>query len=222
MNSRLRSLAAALVLIMLIGGRVIPSFTRNWLARRGQGRLPVPFCRLDVVVMVTSGLTLASWIILPEHRATAVLSLCSGLLNCIRLGRWAGERTWPEPLVFILHVAYAFVPIGFVLLALSILTTGIVAQSGALHGWTTGAVGLMTLAVMTRASLGHVGLPLTASRPILFIYIAAIVAALARIVVAFGELRQPMLHLSAIAWVLAFGGFVAVYSPLLMKSSRKI
>ena len=123
-------------------------------AHGGQGRLPVPFCRLDVVVMVTSGLTLASWIILPEHRATAVLSLCSGLLNCIRLGRWAGEQTWPEPLVFILHVAYAFVPIGFVLLALSILTTGIVAQSGALHGWTTGAVGLMTLAVMTRASLG--------------------------------------------------------------------
>jgi uncharacterized protein involved in response to NO len=89
--------------------------------------------------------------------------------------------------------------------------------SGALHGWTMGAIGVMTLAVMTRASLGHTGRPLTATRPIQLIYAAIIVAALARIVSAFDVLREPMLHLSAVAWVAAFGGFVSVYAPLLMR-----
>jgi uncharacterized protein involved in response to NO len=211
-------IAGTVLLIMMIGGRIIPSFTRNWLARQGPGRLPAPFDRYDVGVMVASGAAFASWIIAPEQGATALLSLAAGLLNCIRLGRWAGERTGSEPLVLILHVAYAFVPVGFLLLALGILAPGIVAPSGALHGWTAGAIGLMTLAVMTRASLGHVGRPLTATRPIQLIYALAIIAALARIIAAFYVLREPMLHLSATAWVLAFAGFVAVYAPLLMKA----
>ena len=68
----------------------------------------------------------------------------------------------------------------------------------------------MTLAVMTRASLGHIGRPLTATRPIQFTYVAAFVAALARIMGAFDVLREPMLHISATTWVLAFGGYVVV------------
>jgi uncharacterized protein involved in response to NO len=211
-------IAGTVLLIMMIGGRIIPSFTRNWLARQSPGRLPAPFDRYDVVVMVASGAALASWIIAPEHGATALLSLAAFLLNCVRLSRWAGERTGNEPLVLILHIAYAFVPIGFLLLALAILAPGIVAPSGALHGWTAGAIGLMTLAVMTRASLGHVGRPLTATRPVQLIYALAIIAALARIIAAFYVLREPLLHLSATAWVLAFAGFVAVYAPLLMKA----
>jgi uncharacterized protein involved in response to NO len=75
----------------------------------------------------------------------------------------------------------------------------------------------MTLAVMTRASLGHTGQPLTATRPIQFIYLSAIVAALTRIAAAFDVLREPMLHLSATAWVAAFGGFVIVFGPLLLR-----
>jgi uncharacterized protein involved in response to NO len=205
------------VLIMLIGGRIIPSFTRNWLARRGPGRLPASFDRFDVASLAASGVALASWMILPERMPTALLALTGCGFNLVRLYRWAGERTAAEPLVLILHVAYAFVPLGFLLLALGILKPGLVFQSGALHGWTAGAIALMTLAVMTRASLGHTKKPLTATRPIQFIYIAALIAALARIVAAFGLLREPMLHLSATGWVLAFGGFVVVYAPLLTR-----
>ena len=102
-----------------------------------------------------------------------------------------------EPLVGILHIAYAFVPLGFALLALGILPPDLFATSGALHAWTAGAVGVMTLSVMTRASLGHTGQPLIATRPIQAIDAATIVAALARIVGAFGYARTPMLHLSA-------------------------
>ncbi|MGD9802895.1 MAG: NnrS family protein [Hyphomicrobiaceae bacterium] len=209
--------AAIVLLIMLIGGRIIPSFTRNWLARRGAGRMPAPFDRFDLVVMVASGIALATWVVMPSAIATAAAAAIAAALNVTRLGRWAGERTTAEPLVLILHIAYAFVPIGFALLALAIVRPDIAASSGALHGWTTGAIGVMTLAVMTRASLGHTGQPLTATRSIQFIYLAAVVAALARITVAFDILHDPMLHLAATAWVLAFGGFVIVYAPLLMR-----
>ena len=202
---------------MLIGGRIVPSFTRNWLARRGAGRLPVPFNRFDVIVMVTSGVSLAIWVMVPHGEPTALIALAAFGLNGVRLWRWAGERTTAEPLVLILHLAYAFVPIGFLLLAMGIMAPEIVAPSGALHGWTAGAVGVMTLAVMTRASLGHTGQPLTATRPIQLIYVAALVAAVARIVAAFHLLREPMLYLSATAWVIAFTGFVIVYAPLLAR-----
>lgn len=210
-------IGVAVLLIMLIGGRIVPSFTRNWLVKRGTGRLPEPFGRFDGVVMVVSAVALAAWVALPEHRVTAALAAIAALVNAWRLGRWAGERTAAEPLVLVMHVAFAFVPIGFALVALGIARPDVVAPAGALHAWTAGAISLMTLAVMTRASLGHTGRPLTATRPIQGIYAAALTAALARILAAFFVLREPMLHLSATAWVLAFGGFVVVYAPLLLR-----
>jgi uncharacterized protein involved in response to NO len=208
-------IAATILLIMLIGGRIIPSFTRNWLARRGTGRLPAPFDATDTVAMVVSGAALALWIALPAARVTAWFALAAMAMNLLRLARWAGERTAAEPLVLVLHVAYAFVSAGFGLVALAILAPSLIAPSAAVHGFTAGAIALMTLAVMTRASLGHTGRPLTASPPIQAIYAAALIAALARIAAAFDVLREPMLHLSAAAWVMAFGGFVVVYWPLL-------
>jgi uncharacterized protein involved in response to NO len=210
-------IAATVLLITLIGGRIVPSFTRNWLVRRDAGRLPASFDRFDASTMGVTALALVSWIVMPDGVATALLALVAGAFNAMRLYRWAGERTAAEPLVLILHIGYAFVPIGFVLLALAILRPELVAGSGAVHGWTAGAIGLMTLAVMTRASLGHTGRPLTASTPIRLIYVAGLVAALARIVAAFGLLREATLYVSATAWVLAFAGFVLVYAPLLAR-----
>jgi uncharacterized protein involved in response to NO len=209
--------AATVLLIMLIGGRIIPSFTHNWLAQRKSPRMPAPFGKFDVVVMALSGIALASWVVLIDAPLTATLSTLAFLLNVVRLIRWEGHRTAAEPLVLILHVAYAFVPIGFGLLALGIVAPNLVTPTGALHGWTVGAIALMTLAVMTRASLGHTGQPLKATRPITAIYIAGIIAAIARILAAFGVARDPMLHLSAVAWVAAFAGFVIVYAPLLVR-----
>lgn len=210
-------IGAIILLIMLIGGRIIPSFTRNWLARRGPGRLPTPFNRFDVLAVSGGAAALACWIALPDHGATAALALAAGLLNLVRLARWAGYRTANEPLVLVLHVAYLFVPLGFLLLALGTAAPHLILPSGALHSWTAGAIGLMTLAVMTRASLGHTGRALTATTPIQLIYLAALAAAAGRIVAATGFARDALLHVSATAWVLAFAGFVIVYAPLLLK-----
>ena len=148
--------AATIALIMLIGGRVIPSFTHTFLARLGAGRLPIAFNRFDGVCVVGSALALAGWVLAPENAIVGLLLIAAGLLNLARLARWAGDRALGDPLVAILHVAYAFVPLGFVLSGLAALTPA-VAFSAGLHAWAVGAVGVMTLAVMTRASLGHTG-----------------------------------------------------------------
>ena len=211
-------IGTAIVLITVIGGRIVPSFTRNWLARRPPGALPTPFNRFDMVAVAGGAAAIAAWIAAPTHLVTAALALGGGLLHAVRLGRWAGYRTLREPLVLVLHAGYAFVPIGFLLVALGIAAPGLVAPTGALHGWTAGAIGLMTLAVMTRASLGHTGRPLTATLSVQLIYLAAGVAALARILAAFDVARTPLLHLSATAWVAAFGGFAVVYWPLLTRA----
>jgi len=208
-------IAAILLLIMLIGGRIIPSFTRNWLVRQGPGRLPRPFDRFDQFALAIAGAALVMWIAASEAAVTAAFAGGAAAAHVLRLWRWAGERSWREPLVAILHIGYAFVPIGFTLLVLSILRPDTVAASAAMHAWTVGAIGIMTLAVMTRASLGHTGGVLTATRATQLLYVAAIFSAIARIAAGFGMARNPMLHLAAAAWVFAFAGFVAIFGPLL-------
>jgi uncharacterized protein involved in response to NO len=209
-------IGVTVLLIALIGGRIVPSFTRNWLVRQAPGRLPVPFGAFDVACLAASVPALAAWIAMPQDPVTALLAAVAAGCHAARLGRWAGHRTFAEPLVLVLHVGYACVPLGFALLALAIALPGVVAASGALHGWTVGAVGTMTLAVMTRASLGHTGRPLVATPPILFIYGAVILAAAARLAGAFGVGREGLLTLSAAAWVAAFAGFVVTFGPMLL------
>lgn len=211
-------IAAVVLLISLIGGRIIPSFTRNWLANRAPGRLPNPFDTYDVVTLAVGVGAFVLWIAAPFEPVTAVVLLAAGVLHAFRLVRWAGERTAPERLVLVLHVAYAFVPLGFFVVGLSILAPHIIATSGAVHAWTVGAMGMMTLAVMTRASLGHTGRSLKAAWPTTAIYGAAFVAVLSRLAAAFGIAYTPMLYVSATAWIFAFGGFAVVYWPALTQS----
>ncbi|MFV0296729.1 MAG: NnrS family protein [Hyphomicrobiaceae bacterium] len=216
MSSRL-GISLEILLICLIGGRIVPSFTRNWLAKRNSTILPVPFGRLDGTVMVITAAALAIWTFRPEDHLTILAAAIAAAANTLRLSRWAGHRTGDEPLVLVLHVAFAFVPLGFALVALAGLAPGLLLPSGAIHAWTAGAIGMMTLAVMTRASLGHTGRPLTATPQITFVYIAVFASAVARIALAFGILQEVMIAISAIAWVLGFVGFAAIYAPLLLR-----
>jgi uncharacterized protein involved in response to NO len=211
-------IAAAIGLIMLVGGRIVPSFTHNWLARNNPGRLPRPFSRFDALALGVSALALAIWIVMPRQLVSGAVLMIAGLLQATRLARWAGERTFADRLVLVLHVGYAFVPIGFVLLGAAILWPAEWPISAGLHAWTAGAIGLMTLAVMTRASLGHTGQKLAASLPTQLIYLCVVVAALARILAAF-EPSSALLHVATFAWVLAFGGFAVIFGPLLLGRS---
>jgi uncharacterized protein involved in response to NO len=208
-------IAVVVLLISLIGGRIIPSFTRNWLVRENPGRLPVPFGRFDMIVVIAGALALVAWIVAPDRELTGVALALAGALHLIRLSRWAGDRTFRERLLVILHIGYVFVPLGFLLNAAA--TLGWVLPSAGIHAWMAGGAAVMTLAVMTRASLGHTGQPLTASFVTQAIYAAIIVAAVARICAvihpAYGE---ALLHVAALGWVIAFFGFALSYGPLLL------
>jgi uncharacterized protein involved in response to NO len=209
------ALAAAILLISLIGGRIVPSFTNNWLARNNPGRrLPIPFSRYDMLAIAAGAIGLLAWITAPADRITGVLLLLAGLLHTRRLARWAGDRTLANRLVLVLHVAYAFVPLGFLLVGLSTFTPAILPTAG-IHAWTVGAVGLMTLAVMTRATLGHTGQPLHAGIATQVIYALIFVSAILRIVAALTG-SHNLIEGAAVCWLLGFAVFVLAYGRLLI------
>jgi len=216
-HSRRLALAAIVVLIMLIGGRIVPSFTHTFLQRRAVGRLPKTFARFDAIAMATSALALAGWVLAPDSRAVGGALIAAGALNVIRLGRWAGERTASNPLVLVLHAAYAFIPLGFLLTGLAAFAPGLSPSAG-IHAWAVGAIGGMTLAVMTRASLGHTGRALHAGPGTRLIYVALFAAAIARIAAALApDWSFILLHIAAFAWLAAFLGFAALYGPALCR-----
>ncbi|MBN9604063.1 MAG: NnrS family protein [Afipia felis] len=209
-------IAVVVLLIMLIGGRIIPSFTRNWLVRENPGRLPSPFAGFDVTIVILSAAMLLVWIVRQDGSLVGCLLAAAGVLHVIRLGRWAGDRTLKERLVLILHVGYAFIPAGFLLA--SAAAFDLVPASAAIHAWMAGGAGVMTLAVMTRASLGHTGQQLTASLSTQGIYVAIVTAAIARIgAVILPAWSMALLYVAALAWVAAFLGFAVCFGPLLMR-----
>jgi uncharacterized protein involved in response to NO len=209
-------IAAVVILISLIGGRVVPNFTRNWLARERPGRLPAPFGRLDAVALALSLLAVTLWVVVPEGSGTAASMLLAGVAQAIRLARWAGYRCARERLVLVLHVGYAFVPLGFLLVSAAIFLPQAVTLSAGVHAWTAGAIGTMTLAIMTRASLGHTGHPLHAGPLTQAVYALVVLAALARILAALVP-APALLHAAGGLWIAAFWTFAAGYGPLLWR-----
>lgn len=209
--------ATIVALVILIGGRVIPSFTRNFLARRGPGRLPASFDRFDKACVVAAVLALVAWTLASDRTMTGGLLVVAGLLHAARLARWAGDRTFADPLVLVLHLGYAFVPIGFILSGFAVLSPSVPVSAG-VHAWTVGAIGVMTLAVMTRSSLGHTGQALHAGPGTQAIYAASLLAATVRIAAALApEWSFVLLHVAAFAWAGAFLGFVLVYGKALLR-----
>ncbi|MER9845470.1 NnrS family protein [Mesorhizobium australicum] len=213
--SRRLGMAAAIMLISLIGGRIIPSFTRNWLVRENPGRLPAPFDRFDIASLAISAVALGAWSFAPDNSVSGMLMAVAALCQAWRLSRWAGERTLRDPLVLILHLAYAFVPVGLALVSASIFFPDAVPAAAGLHALGTGAVGAMTLAVMTRATLGHTGRALKAGTGASSIFVAVLLAGSLRILAAFVP-SGAVIDIAGAGWVAAFSGFILVYGNALM------
>ena len=213
--SRRLGIAAAIILISLIGGRIIPSFTRNWLVRENPGRLPAPFDRFDIASIAVSIAALGAWTVIPDSNISGVLMAVAAICQAWRLSRWAGERTTRDPLVLVLHAAYAFVPVGLALVSASIFFPDAVPAAAGLHALGAGAIGSMTLAVMARATLGHTGRALKAGRGASFVFAAILLAGSLRTLGAFVP-HDGVIHLAGAAWVAAFAGFILVYGTALM------
>lgn len=209
--------AIVLVLIALIGGRIIPAFTRNWLMNQGLMKgLPPQANRYDIATLAVTVVALAAWAALPDAQLSGALLLAAGILQAIRLARWQGHRTVRAPIVLILHVAFAWLPLGLLLLGGSIFLPA-VPVSAALHALSAGAMASMTLAVMTRATLGHTGRPLVADGPTRAIYVLVTLGAALRVAAPLLPIDyMRAIEIAGAAWGAAFVLFVLAYGPKLI------
>ncbi|MBS0384621.1 MAG: NnrS family protein [Proteobacteria bacterium] len=212
------ALGVIAMLLALIGGRIVPSFTRNWMAKRQFAKLPAPAGRFDVIVLAVCAIALASWVAAPAFAGAGLLLMCAGVLTGFRLLRWRGWTTSQEPLVLILHVGYAWLAAALLLIGAHILAPEFIASAVGIHALTAGAFGVMTLAVMTRATRGHTGQFLTADGPTRAIYLLVNLGAALRVIAPFlPGFYLPLLIAAAVAWSGGFAVFAAAYAPLLLR-----
>lgn len=209
-------ISAWIMLIALVGGRIIPSFTRNWLSRQRADRLPAPFGTLDKISMLHMAAALLAWNLAPYTWITAILCISAGAVQVYRLIRWRGWPAWREPIVAILHVAYGFLALG--LIAVGLQAAGWMTEPSALHVLTIGAIGGMTLAVMSRAALGHTGRPIKAGPAMVLGYGYLVLATLVRPAVdVFPQAYYLIFAVSGLLWLMAFASFVSIYAPILVR-----
>lgn len=211
------AMALVIMMIGLIGGRIIPSFTRNWMMKAGlREGLPVQPGRFDRMVLLLTAVSLVAFVIAPASIYTGAGLGTASLLHVARLARWRGWRTYADPLVLILHVGYLWIPVGLALLALAAFEPSAIPTSAAVHALTAGAMATMILAVMSRATLGHTGRELRSDRATTTAYIAISFAAVLRVSASLGWGGYTLLmHMSGICWIAAFGLFVLRYGPML-------
>ena len=213
------AIAIAATLISLIGGRVTPSFTRNWLAKEKGEPFPAPFGAIDKAAVAATLLAMLAWAVRPDAAWAGGLLLLAALVQAIRLARWQGQRTIAEPLVIILHLGYLWLVVGLLALGASAIAPEQIMATAALHALTAGAVGTMTLAVMTRASLGHTGRALVADRGTQAIYGLVILGAALRVLVPWLPTDYPeTVGLAGLLWAGAFLLFAVKYGPYLFSA----
>ncbi len=209
--------AVIAILLALIGGRVTPSFTRTWLARSGRAQINAPFSILDKIALAALVVSLLLWLFASQHILTGIMLLIAGLLHIARLARWRGWRTFAEPLVFILHTGYLWLALSVMLLGFSVLTPSTLPVAIAIHALTAGAMGVMTLAVMTRATLGHTGRALSADTSTIVIYALVNLGAAIRLAAPFSPASYTsMIAISSVIWGGAFALFAIIYGRYLI------
>ena len=208
-------LATYVVVAMMVvmGGRVIPSFTDNKLRTRARRWKTVEI----LVPVATIGALLAA-LFAPASLVTAVLAGIAATLHVVRLAGWYTHKYWSVPLLWILHLGYAWIALGFALLAVSAAGVSTAAVS-ALHAFTAGGIGTLTLGMMARVSLGHTGRLLEPAPVMTRAFVLINLAALLRVALPLvfpGVYAQSMVA-AGLAWVVAFAVFVVVYAAVLLR-----
>lgn len=201
------------LVITVMGGRVIPFF----IEKAVPGARPATSALLDGASIASVVLVAIAWLLFREHPAAALLSAAAGLLNGWRLLRWHVRGLWRVPLLWVLYLGYGWVVVGLLLAAIAGL--GRLNPFVALHALTAGGVGVLTLGMMARVSLGHTGREMRAPRGISVAFLVINLAALARTV---GPAFFPTAYVgwiiaAGLLWIAAFGTFVAVFAPVLSR-----
>ena len=216
-HSLLVGIAIVLLLVTVIGGRIVPAFTSSALTQQGIGislRAWRGMTPLAVGVMVVA---VICDLFRPESVAAGAVALAAGVIQAVRLAQWRMLRTLRTPIVWVLHVAYLWLPVGLVLKGLALIFA-LALAAYYLHALTIGAAALMIMAVMTRASLGHTGRPLVVSGATAYAYGLLAAAAVVRV---FGPALLPLAYvkivvLAAALWAVAFGIYLLGYTPMLI------
>ena len=204
-------LALILMVVTVMAGRVVPVFTRN-VTPGLKNSVPQP---LEWSVLASTGLALALWVFGAPAGITGVLCALAAVLHAVRLALWKPQVTLTRPILWILHGAYAWLPIGFALLAAA--QAGWLAVSLAVHAFAVGAVGGLIIGMITRTARGHTGRPLKTLRGETLAYALVLVAAVLRVLV---PAAAPALYAQALAWAaglwgLAFLIYLVIYVPWL-------
>lgn len=211
-------LAVFAMLVSLIGGRITPSFTTNWLKRQGGTPLPPARRGLEIAALGLTALAVLGWALLPaETTAVGWLALAAAVAALLRLARWQGWRALKQPLLWGLHLGYLWVVVGLLAVAGARLGLG-VPEELVLHAIGAGAMGTMILTVMARATLGHTGRTPEAT-PGLTLAVALVTLAAATRVAAvlLPAHMMPLLGIAAVLWFAAFAGFLGVCGPMLLR-----
>ncbi|VAV86430.1 NnrS protein involved in response to NO [hydrothermal vent metagenome] len=205
------------ILISLIGGRIVPSFTRNWMVNQNLSPLPVSFDNIDKIGLALGIAATLLWVVFPDIPLTGMLFAAAAIVFFYRISRWRGLACGSEWLVVILHIGYLWLPVWFALMATSIFFPENLSQAAALHALSAGAIGTMTIAVVTRATLGHSGQPLTANFWTKVIYILVVTGAVLRVLADWLPLDFSLtVVLAGSLWTIAFALFVIIYGPMLV------
>ncbi|MBL4613899.1 MAG: NnrS family protein [Magnetovibrio sp.] len=208
-------LDAVILLITILGGRVIPSFTSSYLGHGNPNIRVLQRPKLDRAVILATCSLLVVDQVLPGTAVAGAVALIAAILHGARLTGWQGHRTLGNPIVWVLHLGYVWLVVGLALKGLG--DFALIPASDALHALTIGAVGTITLGVMTRAALGHTGRGIKAAPLIVASYVLVSISALLRLAVPLlSDLSAELVMASGLAWTLAYVAFVIVYAPILI------
>ena len=210
-------LLTVIVLVSLIGGRIVPAFTRNALIVAGRDIEIPPRPRLDAAGNLCVAAAGALIVLDAPPAAAGTVALAAAFLAAVRFAGWRGWEARRIPLLWILHLGWLWVPAGLALYGFALLGA-VVTESAALHALSVGAAATMVMAVSSRAALGHTGRALVAPRPMVAAYLLLTLSAVARVLAALNiGAETPLLHLSAACWTGAFALFFGVYLPILTR-----
>lgn len=201
------------LVIVIIGGRVIPFFTERAVAGAAPKRRPMIEWLSPISALAFAIADLA----LPNSLLAGALAALAAIANGVRLSGWYTSRFWKVPLLWVLHLGYAWVVVGFVLRALA--AVGAVAPEFTIHAFTVGGIGVLTLGMMARVSLGHTGRPLKPAPAVALAFALMNAAALVRglLPVVLPQIFPHLIALSGALWIAAFAIFLAVYAPILTR-----
>lgn len=211
-------LAAMIGLTIILGGRIIPSLSQAWLTTQGRSSGKEPEPMIEYPAAAAAAAALAVWVVATPMVPIGLLCAMAAVLQAMRLAQWRADQVAAKPDVLAVHIAYLFVPVGFILIAVGSVGRFSNAFDAAIHAWASGAIGLMTLAVMASMIRRQTGRPFQKAHLATVAFVLCLIAAATRMGAAFAtELFHPLVMLAAACWTAAFVLFLLTFAGALLR-----